>query len=203
MIRGGDSSHGIWAGAVWRPAPGKRGAAFHAALVERPGCRIRRLAGRRSQEMRFRRLLHNPAVTADEMVRHACDGTAARVAGRDIVVAQDTSELALGGRRARASGYGPVGKGGALGGLLLHAAVALEIGTGALLAWWMPRFGIGTLVQSHRGALVRRKIRSRSAGSIRRRVPARHWRQRTALLCCRIGKATSTNILRAVRPTRI
>ena len=67
------------------------------------------------------------------MVSHAGDGTAARVAGRDIVVAQDTSELALGGRRARASGYGPVGKGGALGGLLLHAAVALEIGTGALL----------------------------------------------------------------------
>jgi len=72
-------------------------------------------------------------VTAGEIVSHAGDGTAARVAGRDIVVAQDTSELALGGRRARASGYGPVGKGGALGGLLLHAAVALEIGTGALL----------------------------------------------------------------------
>jgi hypothetical protein len=72
-------------------------------------------------------------VTADEMVCHAATGTAARVAGRDIVVAQDTSELALGGRRARASGYGPVGKGGALGGVLLHAAVALEAGTGALL----------------------------------------------------------------------
>ena len=83
--------------------------------------------------MRFTRFLRNPAVTAGEMVSHAGDGTAARVAGRDIVVAQDTSELALGGRRARASGYGPVGKGGALGGLLLHAAVALEIGTGALL----------------------------------------------------------------------
>jgi hypothetical protein len=66
------------------------------------------------------------------MFCHAENGTAARVAGRDIVVAQDTSELALDGRRARANGYGPVGKGGALGGLPLHAAVALEIGTGAL-----------------------------------------------------------------------
>ena len=83
--------------------------------------------------MRFTRFLRNPSVTADEMVCHAATGTAARVAGRDIVVAQDTSELALGGRRARASGYGPVGKGGALGGVLLHAAVALEAGTGALL----------------------------------------------------------------------
>jgi hypothetical protein len=83
--------------------------------------------------MRFTRFLRNAAVTADEMVCHAVGGTAARVAGRDIVVAQDTSELALGGRRLRANGYGPVGKGGALRGLLLHAAVALEAGTGALL----------------------------------------------------------------------
>ena len=63
------------------------------------------------------------------MVCHAAAGTAARAAGRDIVVVQDTSELALGGRRARANGYGPIGKGGALRGLLLHAAVALEIGS--------------------------------------------------------------------------
>jgi hypothetical protein len=67
------------------------------------------------------------------MVCHAVTSTAARVAGRDIVVAHDTSELVLGGRRARANGYGPVGKGGALGGLLLHAALALEVGSGALL----------------------------------------------------------------------
>jgi hypothetical protein len=67
------------------------------------------------------------------MICQAGDGPAGRVAGRDIVVIQDTSELALGGQRARASGYGPVGKGGALGGLLLHAALAIEVGSGALL----------------------------------------------------------------------
>jgi hypothetical protein len=72
-------------------------------------------------------------VTIAEMVGHAVELTAGRVAGRDIVVVQDTSELALGGRRARANGYGPVGKGGALGGLLLHAALALEVGSNALL----------------------------------------------------------------------
>ena len=83
--------------------------------------------------MQFWRFLHNDAVTAEEMVFHAVSRTAARVAGRDIVVVQDTSELALGGRRARTNGYGPVGKGGALGGLLLHAALALELGTGALI----------------------------------------------------------------------
>jgi hypothetical protein len=82
--------------------------------------------------VRFTRFLRNHSVTAEEMVRHAATGTAARVAGRDIVVIQDTSELTLGGRRARNNGYGPVGKGGALGGLLLHAAVVLEAGSNAL-----------------------------------------------------------------------
>jgi hypothetical protein len=83
--------------------------------------------------VRFGRFLRNRAVTVEEMVCHAATGTAACTRGRDIVVVQDTSELVLGGRRARANGYGPVGKGGALGGLLLHAALALELGTGALL----------------------------------------------------------------------
>ena len=119
--------------AVRRPPPGKRGAALHAALVERPGSCIRRLAGRRAQEVRFTRFLRNHAVTAGEMVCHAATGTAARVADRDVVVVQDTSELTLGGRWARDNGYGPVGKGGALGGLLLHAALVLEIGSNALL----------------------------------------------------------------------
>ena len=73
--------------------------------------------------MRFTRFLRNDAVTADEMVRQAAAVAAVRAAGRDVVVVQDTSELTLGGRRARKNGYGPVGKGGGLGGLLLHAAM--------------------------------------------------------------------------------
>jgi hypothetical protein len=67
------------------------------------------------------------------MAAHAAEGTAARVTGRDVVVIQDTSELALGGRRAKANGYGPVGKGGALRGLLLHAVLAVDAGTGGVL----------------------------------------------------------------------
>jgi hypothetical protein len=99
----------------------------------RPCSRIRRLAGGRAQEVRFTRFLRNDSVSAGEMVSHAAAGTAARVAGRDIVVVQDTSELALGGRWAQANGYGPVGKGGGVRGLLLHAALALEDGSGAIL----------------------------------------------------------------------
>jgi Transposase DDE domain len=83
--------------------------------------------------MQFTRLLRNPAVTPAEMSAHVAEETAGRVAGRDVVAIQDTSELVLGGRRARADGFGPVGGGGALGGLLLHPVLAVEAGTGALL----------------------------------------------------------------------
>jgi len=112
-------------------------------------------------------------------VCHAVTGTAARAAGRDIVVVQDTSELALGGRRARASGYGPVGKGGALGGLLLHVGLALEAGTGALLG------------------LVDANIWNREAGAVKpRRLRAtadkesRRWLDTTA----RVSEALANSI---------
>jgi hypothetical protein len=83
--------------------------------------------------MKFWRFLHNGSVTAGQMVCEAARGTATRVSGRDIVVVQDTSELVMGGGRARANGYGPVGKGGGLGGLLLHAALAIDAATCAVL----------------------------------------------------------------------
>lgn len=83
--------------------------------------------------MQFTRFLRNPSVTAAEISAHAGEATAMRVEGRDVLAIQDTCELALGGRRARANGFGPVGKGGALGGLLLHPVLAVEAGTGALL----------------------------------------------------------------------
>lgn len=83
--------------------------------------------------MQFTRFVHNDAVTAQEMAVHAAERTATRAAGRDVVVVQDTSELSLGGRRAKANGYGPIGKGGALRGLLQHAALAVDAGTGAVL----------------------------------------------------------------------
>ena len=82
--------------------------------------------------MQFTRLLRNSAVTPAEMSAHVAKATAARVVGRDVVAIQDTSELVLGGRRARANGFGPVGGGGALGGLLLHPVLAVEAGTGGL-----------------------------------------------------------------------
>ncbi len=83
--------------------------------------------------MQFTRLLRNGSVTPEEMSRHAGERTAGRVKGREVVAIQDTSELALGGRKVRAAGYGPVCRGGAVGGLLLHPVLAVEVGSAALL----------------------------------------------------------------------
>lgn len=106
---------------------------MHAALVRRPCPCIRRLGGSRAQEVRFTRFLRNKRVSVAEMASHAAWRTAERVVGREIIVVQDTSELILGGRRAKANGYGPVGKGGGTRGLLLHAALALDADNDALL----------------------------------------------------------------------
>jgi len=106
---------------------------LHAALVAQPGSCIRRLGGTRAGEMQFTRLLRNRSVTVQEMSRHAGELTGRRVAGRDVVAVQDTSELVLGGRRARQAGYGPVGKGGVVSGLLVHPVLAVDAGSGALV----------------------------------------------------------------------
>jgi hypothetical protein len=85
---------------------------LHAALVARPCPCIRRLAGARAREMQFTRFLRNPSVTAREMATHAGERTGAQVAGRDVVVIQDTSELALGGGERRRTAMGRSGKAG-------------------------------------------------------------------------------------------
>jgi hypothetical protein len=107
---------------------------LHAALVARPGSCIRQLAQHdRAREIQFTRFLRNDAVTAEEIAAQAAERTAECARGRDVVVVQDTSELSLGGRRAKANGYGPIGKGGALRGLLLHAALAVDASNGGVI----------------------------------------------------------------------
>jgi hypothetical protein len=120
-------------------------------MVAQPCSCIRRLAGTRAREIKFTRFLRNHNVAAAEMATHAAKHTATQAAGRDVVVIQDTSDLALGGRRAKANGYGPVGKGGALRGLLLHAVLAVDAGTGGLIG------------------LIDAKVRNREGGKVRSR----------------------------------
>lgn len=129
-----DGARGGRAWAVWRPSPAKRGERLLAALVARPGSIIRRLAGgARARQMQFTRFLHNEAVTVGEMAASAARRTAERVAGRDILAIQDSSELVFGGKEARERGFGPIGRGGGTGGLLLHSVLAVDAANGGLL----------------------------------------------------------------------
>lgn len=128
---------------------------MHEALYEQRTACIRRLGGCRSREVQFGRFLRNDAVTTGAMMCEAAGKTAARVAGRDIVVIQDTTELNLGGRRARANGYGPIGKGGAVRGLLLHVGLVVERATGAVIG-----LVDGQVWNRDKGALTHRHSRT-------------------------------------------
>ena len=63
--------------------------------------------------------------------------------------------MSLGGRRAKANGYGPIGKGGALRGLIEHAVLAVDAGSGAVLGL------LDTKVWNRTGGKVRHR-RSRT-----------------------------------------
>jgi hypothetical protein len=82
--------------------------------------------------MQFSRFLYNEAVSVAEMAATAAARTAGLVAGRDILAIQDTSELKF-GRKARRRGFGVVGRDGRTGGLLLHAVLAVDAASGALI----------------------------------------------------------------------
>jgi hypothetical protein len=110
------------------------------------------------------------------MASHAASRTSERVVGREIIVVQDSSELILGGRRAKANGYGPVGKGGGTRGLLLHAALALDADKDALLG------------------LVEAQVWNRNKGKVtprRSRATADKESQRWLSVAARASKALS------------
>ena len=98
-----------------------------------PGsCILALLDGRRRGEIGFGRFLRNSSVTVAGLCEGAFRHTAERLSGREVLAIQDTREIVLGGRKARSRGYGPVGRGGQLGGVLLHPVLAVNVMTGEL-----------------------------------------------------------------------
>lgn len=97
-------------------------------LVERGtgSVSVRGLGVDRAGEVRLGRFLHNPRVTPDEMVATARARTLTRVAGRDVLVIQDTTSLREtveddeSGTTTQRS-------------LQLHPAIVVDAGTGALI----------------------------------------------------------------------
>ena len=96
------------------------GALLLQRLVEvgQQGIKVRRLGGTRTDEMRFRRFLHNFSVTPEEMVETAQARTASLVSGRHVLAIQDTTSLRDDGKQF---------------GHYLHATIAVDADDGALL----------------------------------------------------------------------
>jgi hypothetical protein len=92
---------------------------------------VRELGGDRNGEISAHRVLDSPHVTPGETVRCVSRRTAAACAGRRVVVAQDTTESNYPGQRSR--GLGGAGRDGKTPGFLMHAAVAVDADTEAVL----------------------------------------------------------------------
>ena len=95
-------------------------------------CLRRAAQGERSRIVRFGRFLAHPAVTVERLIEHWGEMTALAVAGRDVLAIQDTSEIGLRTSAPHRRGLGRIGKGNKHG-LLLHAMLALDAGTGQCL----------------------------------------------------------------------
>jgi hypothetical protein len=120
-------------GSIWGSSSRKKGATLLRRMVARPSVCLRRLArGRRSEQVSFGRFLANPKVTVDRLIEGWGDRTAAAVSGRHVLAIQDTSEINFRTTPKRRRGLGEIGKGNGRG-LLLHAMLALDAGTGGCL----------------------------------------------------------------------
>jgi hypothetical protein len=102
-------------------------------MVARESVCVRRMAsGSRSGIVGFGRFLANPKVTASRLIEGWGIEAAEACAGRHVLAIQDTSEINFATSEGRRRGLGEIGKGSGRG-LLLHAMIGVDAGSGALL----------------------------------------------------------------------
>ncbi len=94
---------------------------------------LRRLAqGARRGIVGFGRFVDNGRVTVKALIAGWGTATSAACAGRHVLAIQDTSEINFATHKGRQRGLGKIGKGGGRG-VLLHAMIGVDAGTGGLL----------------------------------------------------------------------
>ena len=86
---------------------------------------VRKLGQQRSGEVRFGRWLRNWRVSVRALVEGVCGGITARVAGRHVLLLEDTSEINYQAHAGRVQGLGKVGNGKDVG-LFLHPVLAID-----------------------------------------------------------------------------
>jgi hypothetical protein len=94
---------------------------------------VRRLAqGCRAAQMQFWRFLANERVTVGKLIAGWSDQTQGAAAGRHVLAIQDTSEIKFATTEDNRRGLGKIKKGNVFG-VLLHAMIAVDADSGALL----------------------------------------------------------------------
>lgn len=103
----------------------KNGELMTRRVAERQTVCIRKLADGRSEQVKFRRLLANEAVTVEEMVAHRAMFVNAAAKGRHVLAIQDTSEINYQAQSGRKRELGTVGN-GTDAGLFVHPVLAVD-----------------------------------------------------------------------------
>jgi hypothetical protein len=103
-----------------------------AAMHQKRSMCLRELADNHNQEIRFSRFLDNRAVSRHEMLVAAGRQTAARAAGRHVLVLADTSEFNYAAHTGSKRGFGTVGNGKDIG-VFVHPLVAVDAEQGGVI----------------------------------------------------------------------
>ncbi len=108
------------------------GATLIEQIMETGSLVIRKLDCGRAGEMAIHWFLEALSVTTGDLIETPASRTAAAYAGRQIVVAQDTTEINFAGREERRRGLGPAGDGVSTG-FFIHPLIAIDAETEAFL----------------------------------------------------------------------
>ena len=101
-------------------------------VVETGSLVVKTLGGTRKDEIATGRFLANDAVDPAMILAPHIERTRAAIAGRSILVVQDTTEINFSGRAARRQGLGPAGD-GVSPGFFIHPQVAVDVEHGCVL----------------------------------------------------------------------
>lgn len=93
-------------------------------MVKQRSVTIKRIAGTRARQVCFGRFLSNKKVTPELLIQQAAVQTAAAVAGKHVLLIEDSSELSF-GLLPRATGLGTVGNGKEHG-FYIHPVLAVD-----------------------------------------------------------------------------
>ena len=108
------------------------GARLLGAMRQQPSMCLQALADDRAEARAFGRFLDNSGVSSAEMLVTAGRLTGERVAGRQVLAIQDTTELNFPDHVASKRGFGRSGNGEDIG-LFIHPTIAVDAGSGGVI----------------------------------------------------------------------